>query len=172
MASQTVAGNLSLGRLEKGVFRLLCFAGEILLFKWVWKGFEKSLCVCVQQGAEPAHFNSQFRLCLGVALTTPKTKGACVCNLLLGCFLLLVVSGPAITVTAHGLVCVRGTELEILKNCSLYPQTMWIPGGLTEKGPHRRLGQELHLTRVALMDSGTSETCKPVLSFPAIIFTV
>lgn len=59
VAAQMVAGNLSLGRLEKGVFRLLCFAKEILLFKWL---FGNSLCVCVQQGAAAAHFNSQFRL--------------------------------------------------------------------------------------------------------------
>lgn len=75
-------------------------------------------------------------------------------------------------VIAHGQVCVRGTELEILENCSLHPQTMWIPGGLTEKGPNSRHGQELHLTGATVMDSGISETCKAVLSFPAIIFTV
>lgn len=89
MASQMVAGNLSLGRLEKGVFRLLCF----LLFRYE-RGL-KTVCVCVQQGAEFAHLNSQFRLCLGVALTTSKTKGACVHNLLLGCFLLMMEPGPA-----------------------------------------------------------------------------
>lgn len=94
VAAQMVAGNLSLGRLEKGVFRLLCFAKEILLFKWL---FGNSLCVCVQQGAAAAHFNSRFRLCLGVALAAPRVKGGCVYNLLLGCFLPVMVSGPGIS---------------------------------------------------------------------------
>lgn len=121
VASQMVAGNLSLGRLGKGVFRLLCLAKEILLFKWVWKEFQNSLCVCVQQRAAAAHLNSQFRLCLGVALPTPRVKGACVYNLLLGCPLPVMVSGSATAVPVHGQVCVRGTKLEILRNCSLPP---------------------------------------------------
>lgn len=144
VASQMVAGNLSLGRLGKGVFRLLRFAEEILLFKWLGKGFENSLCVCVQQGAVAAHSNSQFRLCLGVALPTPRIKGARVYNLLLGCSLPGMVSGPAIssfsTWTGQCKRHKAGNTQELL----FAPlQTIWIPGGLTEKGPHRRHGREL-----------------------------
>lgn len=145
VASHMVAGNLSLGHLEKGAFRLSCFAKAILLFKWVWKGFESSLCVCVcvQQGEVAAHFNSQFRLCVGVALITPKIKGDCVYNLLLACFLLMMVPGPAIS--SYGIwtvLCKRhkaGNTQELLFS----PQTIWIAGELTEKGPHRWHGQEL-----------------------------
>lgn len=171
VAAQVVAGNVSLGRLEKGVFRLLCFAKEILLFKWLWKWFGNSLCVCMQQGAVAAHFNSQFRLCLGVALATPRIKGACVHNLLLGCSLQWWCLAQLSAISVHGQVCVRGTELEILRNCSLaLPKPFEFLEDRLKKALKRDTDRNyLHLTPVSLMGSGTSGTCKPVLSFLAII---
>lgn len=103
----------------------------------------KTVCVCIEQGKEAAHLNSQLRLCLGKALTIPKIKGVHLYNLLLDCFLLMMVSGqviPAIsshnTWTALCQRCKAGNTEELL----FAPQNIWISGGSTGKGPHRRHG--------------------------------
>lgn len=125
------------------------------------------VCVCVQQGEVAAHFNSQFRLCLGVALITPKIKGDCVYNLLLACFLLMMVPGPAIS--SYGIwtvLCKRhkaGNTQELLFSPKPFELLEnWLKKALT--GDMAR--NYLHLTPGALMDSGISETCKPVFSLP------
>lgn len=134
--------------------------------KGVWK---QSVCLCTA-GSSGCSLEFPIQTVLGVALTTPKIKNTSVYNLLLGCFLLMLVSGPAVGI--HALVCVGGTKLEILRNCSLPPPNCLNFWRIDWKGPHRRHGQELPASHTGwLIDWGTSETWKPVLSFLAIILS-
>lgn len=136
--------------------------------KGVWK---QSVCLRTA-GSSGCSLEFPIQTVLGVVLTTPKIKNTSVYNLLLGCFLLMLVSGPAVGI--HALVCVGGTKLEILRNCSLPPPNRLNFWRIDWKGPHRRHGQELPASHTGCTHGfrhlWNLETCAFLSGYHSFIF--